>query len=64
LLTDDARARRTARDLNVVVSGTLGLLVQAVRRGLLTLEDGDALLSELIAAGYRSPSGNLAQLMS
>jgi predicted nucleic acid-binding protein len=64
LLTDDARARKAAHNWNVVVSGTLGVLVQAVRRGLLTLEDADALLAEMIAAGYRSPYGSLAQLVS
>jgi len=64
LLTDDARARKAARNWNIVVSGTLGVLVQAVRRGLLTMEDADALLAEMIAAGYRSPYGSLAQLVS
>jgi len=63
LLTDDSRARKAARNMNVVVSGTLGVLVQAVRRGLLTSDDADALLAEMLAAGYRSPYGSLAQLV-
>jgi len=30
---------------------------------LLTLDDADALLAEMIAAGYRSPYGSLALLV-
>jgi predicted nucleic acid-binding protein len=63
LLTEDARARKAAHNWNVMVSGTLGVLVQAVRRGLLTLDDAGALLAEMIAAGYRSPYASLAQLV-
>lgn len=58
-LTDDKRARRTAFDLGIVVSGTLGVLVQAVKRKILTTEEGDTLLRGMIARGYRSPHGSL-----
>ena len=37
-MTDDKLARVTARGWGIVVSGTLGVLVQAVKRGLLTGE--------------------------
>ena len=62
-LTDDKRARKTAHDLGIVVSGTLGTLVQAVNRGLLTLEYGNELLGEMITRGYRSPYGSLDPLV-
>jgi predicted nucleic acid-binding protein len=54
-LTDDRQARRTARDLGIVLSGTLGALMQSVKQGLLTLESGNELLRKMIARGYRSP---------
>ncbi|MBI5653657.1 MAG: DUF3368 domain-containing protein [Chloroflexi bacterium] len=63
-LSDDARARRIARDLNVTTSGTLGALVQAVQRNLITLEDANALLAQMIRAGYHAPSDNLDGLIS
>ena len=58
-LTDDKLARKTAQDLGVVVSGTLGVLVQAVKRELLMAEEGDTLVGDMIARGYRSPYGSL-----
>lgn len=54
-LTDDKLARKMAQDLGIVVSGTLGVLVQAVERGILMIEEGDKLLRAMIARGYRSP---------
>jgi len=58
-LTDDKQARRTARDLGIVLSGTLGVLSQSVKQGLLTLESGNELLRKMIARGYRSPHERL-----
>jgi len=58
-LSDDKLARKTARSLGVVVSGTLGVLTHAVKDGQLTVEAGDDLLAAMIARGYRSPHRNL-----
>ena len=62
-LTDDARARQEARRRSVHVSGTLGLLVQAVKRNYLVLEEANRLLAQMIDAGYYSPYDNLAELL-
>lgn len=62
-LTDDALARRTARKLKITISGTLGILVRAVKDGHLTLDEGNALLSQMIDAGYYSPYDNLTELV-
>jgi predicted nucleic acid-binding protein len=51
LLTDDKLARRMAQDLGIVVSGTLGVLVQAAKRKIFTAEEGDTLLRAMIARG-------------
>ncbi len=62
-LTDDARARKAARGSSVTISGTLGILVQAVKALLLSLDEANTLLSQMIHAGYRSPYSNLAELL-
>ena len=62
-LTDDALARKAARKLNVTISGTLGVLTQAVKANLLSLDKANAILSQMIEAGYRSPYNNLAELL-
>jgi predicted nucleic acid-binding protein len=40
----------------------LGILKLAVERGLLSAETGNALLREMVAAGYRSPYGALEEI--
>jgi predicted nucleic acid-binding protein len=62
-LSDDARARQAARELGVSLSGTLGVLVQAIRANLLSLDEANRLLGQMIQAGYRSPYDNLADLI-
>ena len=63
-LTDDRAARTYADRLGVPCSGTLGLLVYTVKRGHLTLEAGNTLLSGMIArARYRSPVSDLHALL-
>jgi len=63
-LTDDARARSVARELQVVVSGTLGILVRSVTEEHLSLEVADSVLNQMIKAGYHSPYGTLAGLLT
>lgn len=55
LATDDGDVRKAAGRLGIPLTGTLGVLAIAVRRDLLTLDQANALLAEMIAAGYRSP---------
>ncbi len=64
LLTDDRAARAYAECTGVSCSGTLGLLCYAVRRRRLTIDEGNALLGEMIAhARYRSPVTDLRALL-
>ena len=63
-LSDDARARAAARHLQVPVSGTLGVLVSAINQRLLTLEAADLLLNQMVQAGFHSPYGTLAELLT
>lgn len=62
-LTDDARARKVAQERNIITSGTLGVLVQAIKTELLPLDEANSLLERMIQAGYRSPYNNLAELL-
>jgi predicted nucleic acid-binding protein len=54
VLTDDRDARELARHLQIPLSGTLGVLMRLVDIGYLSLDEADALLSQMVAAGYRS----------
>jgi predicted nucleic acid-binding protein len=61
--SDDADARAAAQRRGIPVTGTLGILALAVRRKLLTLAQANALLNDMIAAGYRSPMQKLDALV-
>ena len=62
-LTDDRAARRYAAWAGVPVTGTLGVLMQLVDQGMLTLDDANDLLQGMISrAGYRSPVTDLRML--
>ena len=62
-LTDDFQARKAARSLGVSISGTLGVLIEAVKRALISRDEADALLNQMITAGYRSPHGTVSELL-
>ena len=51
LLLDDLAARRAAQSLKIRVSGTVGLIVQAKQRGMIT--SIRPLLDELLAFDFR-----------
>lgn len=62
VLTDDRDARQTARTADVVVSGTLGALMNLVHAGTLSIADSDRLLAQMKQHGYRCPIDSLAEL--
>lgn len=62
-VTDDASARKTARTLGVPISGTLGILIEAVSTAALSAPEADRLLEEMIASGYRSPHRTVSELL-
>lgn len=65
ILTDDRAAREQARAWNLLLSGTLGVLLLAIRDARLTVDAGNALLSEMIdRANYRAPTTDLNLLLS
>lgn len=63
VFTDDRDARELAARWRIPVSGTLGLLLRLVDLRILSLDEGNILLSRMIAAGYRSPIASLHELL-
>jgi predicted nucleic acid-binding protein len=63
LASDDLDARRAADQYRVPRTGSIGILVSCVRHGLLSREDAESLLGEMIALGYRSPVNRLGSLI-
>lgn len=63
LLTDDLDARKHAQRRGVPVSGTIGVLVIAIKREIISLGEGNNLLSNMIQMGYYSPCKGLDKLV-
>lgn len=63
VLTDDRDARELAQRRGVPVSGTIGILVEAIGEGLLSIEEGNVMLSDMIEKGYFSPFETLNELI-
>ena len=62
-LTDDGDARRWSHRAEIPVSGTIGILVRLVQRGTLTLDEGNALLTEMRQKGFYAPVDRLDGLL-
>lgn len=62
LATDDMKARKLLQQFGGTVTGTLGLLKRLVRERFLSIEEGDAVLADMIREGYFSPVKSLTEL--
>jgi predicted nucleic acid-binding protein len=62
VFTDDRDARVIAIEWHIPVSGTLGLLLRLVDIQVLSLDEGDELLKQMLVAGYYSPVETLRKL--
>lgn len=63
LATDDLAARTVANDLDIPVTGSLGVLVRTVHDGTLDRDDADTRLDLWQDAGYHSPVDTIAELL-
>ena len=54
-VTDDLAARRLASEKNVLLTGTLGILIRGVQGKFLPLTEANHLLKIMVHQGYRSP---------
>jgi len=64
VLTDDQNARKAARKAGLVVSGTLGALMNLYHLKIISVAEGDLPLSGMMLRGYRSPVDSLSELDS
>lgn len=62
VLSDDRDARRITQSKGIVVTGTLGALMNLVRQDILSLPDADELLQIMRRQGYRCPVNSLSEL--
>lgn len=62
VFTDDRDARELASQMQIPVSGTIGVLLRLNDLGRLSITEANALLAAMVAYGYRSPVTTLAQL--
>ena len=62
MLSDDWEARALARSLGLEVSGSLGVLDRLVLKQILSLEEADALLEEMVRRGFRSLYRSLREI--
>ena len=63
LVTDDLAACRLAKERNVPVTGTLGILIRLVRSSALSLSEANAILADMIQRRYRSPVDRLDEFV-
>jgi predicted nucleic acid-binding protein len=61
--TDDLAARRLAKERNVSLTGTCGILIALVRNDTLSLAEANAILTSMIQRHYRSPLDRLDELV-
>ena len=59
LATDDLYARKAAVLRGVAVTGTVGILIGCIKRGLIDLTEGNRLLAAMIGHSYHSPTDRL-----
>lgn len=64
LATDDLAARSVAKDLDVPLTGSVGVLVRLVLRDELTSEEADAIIQRWIEdVQYRSPVDSVTEVL-
>ena len=60
---DDKAARREAELLGVRLTGTVGILVKAVRRKLIKRRRADEILRRMITCGFYSPINSIKEVL-
>jgi predicted nucleic acid-binding protein len=63
VVTDDRTARKQCSQMNIPVTGTIGILKASVLGTHLSLDQADKVLSKMIDAGFYSPVRSLADIM-
>ncbi len=61
--TDDSVARKAAAVKGVNVTGTVGILIGCIKKGLIDLSEGNRLLTVMIEHSYHSPTIRLSDFL-
>jgi len=59
---DDRTARREAELLGIRLTGTLGILIKAVKKKIIGIKDADVILGNMISNGFYSPVKSVTEL--
>jgi len=62
--SDDRVARAEAAALGVSLTGTLGILAKAARKGVCDLDTADGHLARMVKAGFFSPVRSISEIVS
>ncbi len=62
-LTDYFDARKIANILGVPVSGTIGVLIRCIEKGIISKDERNRILKEMIAKGFYSPISDLSEIL-
>jgi len=60
--SDDKTARKEAKHLNIIITGTLGILKKAVLNDHVKPEMGEIILAKMISQGFYSPVNSLGEI--
>ena len=60
---DDKVARREASLLGVKLTGTIGILIRAVRKNIVNSKQADEILNRMIAYGFYSPVNSIEEIL-
>jgi len=59
---DDRAARREADLLGVKLTGTIGIIIKAVKKKVISSQEADVILNQMIANGFYSPVSSIKNL--
>ena len=63
VITDDRTCRSVCADMQVRVTGTVGILVAICREQVITPEEADGILEAMIARGFYSPVSRISDIL-
>ena len=63
VVTDDRTSRSVCADMQLSVTGTIGILVAICREHVITPEEADGILEAMIAKGFYSPVGRISDIL-
>ena len=63
VVTDDRAARRQCSQMNILVTGTVGILKASLLDGSITRNQADDILQKMIRSGFYSPVRNIGDIV-